>query len=237
MKPDGSISDDVLAQPPMSPAMRRLITIRNLPAVASLLAIGLIYYIISGELSIGPRGLILALIIALSGALILAIRMQYLHVRRSLGVIILVIVTASEAISTSALVASLLTAGAPGAAELPHQMALSLLRDAALIWLVNVLTFAFWYWELDGGGPAQRHHHGYASRDLVFPQVTLAQPGDAPWTPHFTDYMFLAFNTSTAFSPTDTLVLSRRAKLLMMTQSLISLTLLAIIAARAINTL
>jgi hypothetical protein len=62
-------------------------------------------------------------------------------------------------------------------------------------------------------------------------------PTSTPWFPHYVDYLFLAFNTSTAFSPTDTLVLSARAKLLTMTQALVSLTVLAIIAARAINTL
>ncbi len=56
------------------------------------------------------------------------------------------------------------------------------------------------------------------------------------WSPGFIDYLFLAFNTATAFSPTDTLVLSRRMKLLMMVQSLISLLVVAVLAARAINT-
>jgi uncharacterized membrane protein len=60
---------------------------------------------------------------------------------------------------------------------------------------------------------------------------------DCSWTPHFVDYLFLAFNTSTAFSPTDTAVLSRWAKLLTMLQSLISLTIIALLAARAVNVL
>ena len=111
------------------------------------------------------------------------------------------------------------------------------LRDAGLIWIVNILIFALWYWEIDGGGPGRRHREGYHSSDFVFPQLTLDQKDGPPWCPSFVDYLFLAFNTSTAFSPTDTLVLSRRIKLLVMTQSLISLMVLAIIAARAINTL
>ena len=94
-----------------------------------------------------------------------------------------------------------------------------------------------WYWEIDGGGPGRRHREGYHSSDFVFPQRTLDQTAGPPRCPHFVDYLFLAFNTSTAFSPTDTLVLSRRIKLLVMTQSLILLMVLAIIAARAINTL
>ncbi len=95
----------------------------------------------------------------------------------------------------------------------------------------------FWYWEIDGGGPSRRHAEGYRSEDFVFPQSSLEQLSGVPWIPHYVDYLFLAFNASTAFSPTDTLVLSVRAKLLMMIQSLISLVVLAIIAARAINTI
>ena len=116
--------------------------------------------------------------------------------------------------------------------------AADLLRDAALLWFSNVLTFALWYWEIDGGGPAYRHMHKdlgpRCSTDFVFPQMTVQQ---TDWRPDFVDYLFLAFNTSTAFSPTDTLVLARRSKLLMMLQSLISLITIAVLAARAINTL
>jgi uncharacterized membrane protein len=115
---------------------------------------------------------------------------------------------------------------------------LLLLRYAALIWVANVATFALWYWEIDGGGPARRHPGRHASTDFAFPQQQLDDDGVAEgWSPGFIDYLFLAFNTSTAFSPTDTLVLSRRAKLLLMLQSTISLLVLAILAARAINTI
>jgi uncharacterized membrane protein len=156
--------------------------------------------------------------------------------QRGLGFAILGVITASEALSTSALVAGLIGTSLR-ISQLPHETAIGLLRDAALIWLVNTLTFALWYWQLDGGGPHKRIHEGYISRDFVFPQVSLGRTDDPPWCPRFVDYLFLAFNTSTAFSPTDTTVLSRRAKLLMMIQALISLVILAVIAARAINTL
>jgi uncharacterized membrane protein len=69
----------------------------------------------------------------------------------------------------------------------------------------------------------------------VFPQ--RQHDGFDDWMPDFLDYLFLAFNSSTAFSPTDTLVLSRRMKLLMMSQALISLAVLAVVAARAVNAL
>ena len=63
------------------------------------------------------------------------------------------------------------------------------------------------------------------------------QSPDADWSPEFLDYLFLAFNTSTAFSPTDTPVLDRWAKIMSMLQSLLSLTIIAVLAARAINVL
>ncbi len=210
--------------------------IRSVPLFLALLAIGLVYYFVSDQLTVGPRGLILELIILLVLILIVAIRVGHTGVSRSVSIVLLGVVTLAEAISTSALIAGLLSTSTR-MNEIPHDTALALLRDGALIWLVNILTFAFWYWELDGGGPARRHHMGYHSSDFVFPQVTLGSDAEHPWMPHFVDYLFLAFNTSTAFSPTDTLVLSVRAKLLMMTQALISLSVLAILAARAVNTL
>ena len=122
----------------------------------------------------------------------------------------------------------------PDAAATPA----ALLGSAGLIWLSNVLVFALWYHEVDGGGPAERHKGLYHSHDLVFPQQQQ-QPEAASelWMPQFVDYLFLAFNSSTALSPTDTLVLSRRMKLLMMCQALISLTVLAVVASRAVNAL
>jgi hypothetical protein len=209
---------------------------RNLPVFVALIGIGTIYTIISDRLSFGPRGLILGLIIVLIGIIIIAVRVEHIHISRTAGLAILALITVAEAVTTTTLVAGLLSETSR-IVEVPHVSALLLLRDASLVWIVNILTFSFWYWELDGGGPARRLHQGYLSADFVFPQVTLQQYSKTPWSPHYVDYLFLAFNTSTAFSPTDTLVLSVRAKLLMMCQTLISLTVLAIIAARAVNTL
>lgn len=109
----------------------------------------------------------------------------------------------------------------------------ALLRSASALWITNVLVFAAWYWRLDAGGPHQRdlrsHHHEGA---FLFPQMTMRH---ATWSPQFVDYLFLAFNTSTALSPADTQALSRWAKLLMMTQALISLTIIVLLVARSVN--
>ena len=112
-----------------------------------------------------------------------------------------------------------------------------LLRDGALIWGINILVFAIWYWELDCGGPHARHIKRYTSTDFLFPQMAMPGADETDWSPRFMDYLFQAFNTSAAFSPTDVLILSRRAKGLMMAQSTISLVVVAVLVSRAINTL
>jgi uncharacterized membrane protein len=116
-----------------------------------------------------------------------------------------------------------------------------MLASAAALWVSNVLVFALWYWRLDGGGPHGRDARpGHTAGAFLFPQMTTegmdaALAEGQRWSPRFIDYLFIAFNTSTAFSPTDVPVLSRWAKALTMTQSLISLTIVVVLAARAVN--
>ena len=118
-----------------------------------------------------------------------------------------------------------------------------LLRAALILWSMNAVVFACWYWRLDAGGPRGRSgHEVYCGGAFLFPQLTLSAnarraAGAEAWRPNFVDYLFLAFNTSTAFSPTDVPVLSSWAKILMMVQSSISLATLAMVAARAVNIL
>lgn len=113
----------------------------------------------------------------------------------------------------------------------------TLLIDAVIIWMINIIVFALWFWGLDGGGPAVRHAQGKPSFEFLFPQALLNQSDAARFSPGFVDYLFLAFTNATAFSPTDTMPLSQRAKLLMMAQAMISLLTIAFVAARAVNIL
>ncbi|MDQ1730828.1 MAG: hypothetical protein QOK10_987 [Pseudonocardiales bacterium] len=111
-----------------------------------------------------------------------------------------------------------------------------LLLGGGEIWLTNMILFALWYWEYDRGGPAERAIGGTEVPDLLFPQMSderLARD----WEPIFIDYFFVSFTNSTAFSPTDTMPLSRWCKVLFMVQSAISLVTVALIAARAVNIL
>jgi hypothetical protein len=119
----------------------------------------------------------------------------------------------------------------------------TLLVSAASLWATNILVFALWYWRLDAGGPHKRDKRArHSNGAFLFPQMmmsekALREAGQQGWSPNFIDYLFLAFNTNTAFSPTDTPALTRWAKGLMMLQSLLSLLIIALLAARAVNLL
>lgn len=194
----------------------------------ALLAIGALYAVLSDGLTLGPRAFLLGLVAVLLVPLLTAHLRGSHRLARGFGFGVIGLVTLAVVVSVFLLVSSSLG----GAMSAP-----ALLRDAALLWSINVATFAVWYWEIDGGGPAQRHREGHVSEDFLFPQGNLADKAARAWSPGFLDYLFLAFNTSTAFSPTDTAVLSRRAKVLMMVQALLSLLILAVLVSRAINAL
>jgi hypothetical protein len=201
------------------------------PVAVALVAAGFLFLGLPEELSIGPRWLLLAIILVLLLPLVITHRSGRYRLNHILALI-------ADSVLTIFLIASLvfLVQGLPSHREGPG----ALLRSAAGLWLTNILVFALWYWRLDAGGPhARERAQGKINSAFLFPQMTRtgAIEEAAPWTPHFVDYLFLAFNTSTAFSPTDTSVLSRGAKLAMMAQSLISLMILALLAARAVNIL
>jgi len=113
----------------------------------------------------------------------------------------------------------------------------SLLITGGIIWLINVIVFALWYWEFDRGGPVARANADRMYPDFQFVQMT--SPGLAPpdWEPAFADYLYLSFTNATAFSPTDTLPLSRWAKLGMTIQAAVSIVTIALVVARAVNIL
>ncbi|HET9952495.1 MAG TPA: hypothetical protein VFS09_11945 [Candidatus Eisenbacteria bacterium] len=114
---------------------------------------------------------------------------------------------------------------------------LQLLTSSIAVWVCNVALFAILYWQIDRGGPEPRANRAPVRPDWQFPQATA--PDDAPpgWLPTFVDYLFLAFTTAAAFSPTDALPMTARAKLLMMLQGSISLVTIVVVASRAINIL
>lgn len=110
-----------------------------------------------------------------------------------------------------------------------------LLRAGSAVWVGNNIAFALLYWELDGGGSAARLHGGRAHPDLGFPQQLNSGLGWQDWSPRFIDYLYLGFTNAMAFSPTDVMPLVPWAKITMLAQSLLSLALLSLVVARAVN--
>lgn len=204
------------------------------PSVVALLSIAGLYWALPESLTPGPGWLLALLVVPLSAAaMILHWRAQH-TVSKRLGYALSAIVTIALVWSLALLIAAL-----PSRTEPPRQLLLS----AAALWISNILVFAGWYWRLDAGGPYERElRREHSEGAFLFPQMTMseelkAEQGCEAWRPGFMDYLFLAFNTSTAFSPTDVPVLSRWAKAMMMVQAIISLATVALLAARAVNIL
>lgn len=105
------------------------------------------------------------------------------------------------------------------------------------IYLTNIIVFALLYWEIDGGGVHKRLPGQKKGRDFLFTQMTASDFVEENWVPTFLDYLALSGNTSLAFSPTDTMPLTRTAKLLMLVQSFVALLVVGLVAARAVNIL
>jgi hypothetical protein len=112
-----------------------------------------------------------------------------------------------------------------------------LLRAGTIVWVSNNIAFALLYWELDGGGPAVRAHNPVAAADFAFPQQTSPRIARPRWRPRFIDYLYLGFTNATAFSPTDVMPLAPWAKIAMTVQSLVSLAIIGLVIARAVNVL
>jgi hypothetical protein len=199
------------------------------PAIVALLVIGVLLTLVSDQLTIGPSWLPLAIILVLTVPLTIATLLEQHDWRRRLVFAGLITSTVGVTSSTFLLIRQLLEGEANGS---------YLLTGSGAIWVANLVTFALWYWEIDGGGPSERRMDGHVSTDFLFPQLQVGDgTSSGGWAPLFLDYLFVAFNASTAFSPTDTLILSRRVKVLMMIQALTSLVTVGVIAARAINIL
>jgi len=204
------------------------------PAVIAILAVGGLYLALPDSLTFGPNWLFPSLVLALLIPTNISYHTGRHRLNAILGFAVDGVLTVGLIISVTLLVDAL-----PAGKEAPQQLLLS----AASLWTTNILVFALWYWRLDAGGPYQRDKRpGHSEGAFLFPQMTLnkealREAGQPDWSPNFVDYLFLAFNTSTAFSPTDVPVLARWAKVLMMLQSLLSLLIIALLAARAVNIL
>jgi len=159
-------------------------------------------------------------------------RLDNRHPALRYGSLVLVgLLSVSNAVSAVLLINELLRGrGGTGSAG-------PLLANGAAIYVTNVLAFALWYWDFDRGGPVARAHATKVHPDFLFPQMASPKLARADWEPLFLDYLYVSFTNATAFSPTDTMPLSRWAKVLMTLQSTVALAVAALVIARAVNIL
>jgi hypothetical protein len=203
------------------------------PSAVAILAMITLQVALPDGLSAGPRWALPAAEVALIVVLMLANpgRMERgTPTLRRLGLGLIVLASLGNAWSIGRLVVDITTRHGSGGAA-------TLLAGGGAVWLINVLTFAVWYWEFDRGGPLARALGTHPYPDLLFPQMSTPDVAPRDWEPEFVDYLYLAFTNSTAFSPTDTLPLSRWVKVVMLLQSALSLVIAALVVARAVNAL
>jgi hypothetical protein len=188
---------------------------------------------VAASLSLSPVWLfpvISAVLLVASVAVYLPERTEPSPLMRALGVSLIGMLVIANAVSLVELVRNIFV----GVAVLDP---VGLLLVGIVLWVVNIAIFALVYWELDGDGPDMRADGYRDFPDLVFPQQQSDQHGLAPanWKPTFPDYVYVSLTAATAFSPTDAMPYSKRVKLVMGVESTMSLAIIAMIVARAIN--
>jgi uncharacterized membrane protein len=200
--------------------------------LAILVAIGL-QLGLSNKLSVGPKDLIAA-----SEALLLLALTVFgykrhkaiQHLRRSLAIVLIALVSAANMVSLILVIKELFKGH--------HITGSELIISALAIYLTNIIIFGIWYWELDDNTP---NEHGEKKKevDFLFPQMSAQDvfPAFVHWNPTFTDYLYVSLTNASAFSPTDTMPLTHRAKMLMSAQSTVSLITVVLVIARAANIL
>jgi hypothetical protein len=154
-------------------------------------------------------------------------RLEQMGHRRTVSLALIGTISLTNALLLAALISSLLGGDEKSGGEL--------LFKAVTVWGTNVIAFGLWYWALDRGGPVRRLEPHPPPPDFQFPQLENPQLAEPGWRPQLVDYIYVSFTNAIAFSPTDAMPLTRRAKLLMLTESAISSLTVLLVAARAIN--
>jgi len=209
---------------------------RRLPMALAVLVVGGLFLLIPEDFRVSSAAVVVypPFLLVLLGILIVGdpgrIDREKRWLRVTTGVMIAVI-TVTTAMSALRLVLGILDKAdfaTPG----------QLLALGAIVWISNVIAFALWYWHLDRGGPAARANGtGTGLPAFRFPEQDIESLVAAGWYPQFIDYLALSFNTSMAFSPTDVSAVRHWSKLWLVAESMISITLLALVIARAVNIL
>jgi hypothetical protein len=204
------------------------------PAQLTVLVALLLGITIPDKLTLHPTYLIPAMEGVLLAGLIVTTpwgQFEVPHPRRRIGAIVLIaLVTATNLLSLVLLSHELLIGRSGGNG---HELILA----GVEIWINNVLIFALWYWMIDRGGPRIRDYGDAPSPDFLFVPMTEQKLGGFDWRPNYVDYIYTSFTNATAFSPTDTMPVSARAKMLMLVQSAAALWTIGLVVARAVNIL
>lgn len=211
------------------------------PARLAILAVIGLNLLLSEYLTLGPRWLLPALELVLLVPLALVSNqerqrllqldqqaMDWSQVNHTLALGLIALLHLTNLSSLTLLIVSLLRGSSASG--------VTLLAETLNIWLTNVFVFSLWYWEMDQGGPLRRGQDGTPA-DFLFPQAANPAQAAPGWRPEYLDYLFVAFTNAAAFSPTDTMPLSRRAKALMLVQSSTSILTVVLVASRAVSVL
>jgi hypothetical protein len=219
---------------PDADELEEIIAESRLPMAAAVLAAMVLTYLLPDDLRFGPSWGLLSVEALLLVAVLLGDPGRIdrrSNALRTLSIGLVALLVFNSMWATAQLIASLVTGGPE------TNSASALLSAGATVWACNIIAFALLYWEMDGGGAASRAHHLPRHPDFAFPQQMNPVLAPASWRPRFIDYLYLGSTNSTAFSPTDVMPLTARAKIPMAAQSLISLVILGLVVARAVNVL
>jgi hypothetical protein len=202
------------------------------PGQLAVLVALLLYLVLPTKLTIGPNWLLPSAEGVLLAALFLASSRRKLvpHFRRTLALGLVLVVTVANLVALGLLTHYLIVGG--------HARGVDLIDGGLVIWLTNLALFTVWYWELDRGGPlVATDDRPVVAPDFLFPQMSDSRYAAPGWKPGFEDYLYVSLTNQSAFSPTDTMPLRPRVKLLMGIQGVASLVTVGIIVARAVNIL
>lgn len=219
----------------LTPAWRRTtLGEQRWPAVVVVLAAIALQLVLPSRLGLHPKYLIPGLATALLIALVVANPGRFNKRSRPLrlgGLALTVLVIGANGVSAALLISDLLISKGP------TRDAAALLTSAGDIYLTNIIAFGLLYWEIDRGGPVARAHALVPHPDFMFPQMTNPDLAGPHWEPQIVDYLYLSLTNATAFSPTDTMPLTRFAKALMGAQSAVALVTIGLAIARVANIL
>lgn len=226
------------------PAWRRSGTESLVPVLLTLAAAAILQDLLPRSLERWPHRFVLVLEVVLAVVMVVAHRRRpgadaaslfevsgYSVAARYVTDLLIVVMVAANTASVVLLISRIV-----GTTPTP---AVFVLKWGGAIWVTNLVVFAFLYWQFDSGGPGRRADGiGDTPPDLVFPQMSEAPDlSPADWRPKFLDYLFTSFTAAAAFSPTDTMPYTRRLKMTMMLQSMISVGLGLLVIAYAVNNL